>query len=298
MGVGLTALTLLQQRFGRASSALLASLCALGLAELAAVVRRGWSPARASLVAVLAAIAWVAVDPGVHDQLRTPRGAWITDVHAAALFLRRGAPARPARGQRAAVFAHWDMGFEVLDVAGRPAIVTGFGPYGSRETWAETEPAWRGDEARMLRVLDAHDAGFVMFPAAVFLAQTSPRGTGAMRRSSRGGVVVSAEFLRETPVAAMLLGGSGVSDRGVAHLAHLRPVFASPNFVRQMITAVPAVSVFERVVGARLVGAGQDGARVRVTLPLRLRHVQRAWEAATVAVGGRWSVTVPLPTAW
>ena len=93
-----------------------------------------------------------------------------------------------------------------------------------------------------------------MFPAAVFLAQTSPRGTAAMRRSSRGGVVVSADFLRETPIAAMLLGGSGVPDRGVAHLAHLRPVFASPNFVRPMLTAVPAVAVFERVRGARLVG--------------------------------------------
>jgi hypothetical protein len=137
-----------------------------------------------------------------------------------------------------------------------------------------------------------------MFPAAVFLSQSTPRGTGAMRRSSRGGVVVSADFLRETPIAAMLLGGSGVIDRGVAHLAHLRPVFASPNFVGPMVTVVPAVSVFERVAGARLVGAAPDGARVRASIPLRLRHAQRAWEATTVAAGGRWSITVPLPTSW
>jgi len=298
LGGGLVALTLLQQRFGRASSALLASLCALGLAELVAVARRRWSPARAAGASVVAALAWVTLDPGVHEQLRAPQGAWITDVHTAALFLRRGAPTHPTRGQRAAVFAHWDMGFEVLDVARRPTVVTGFGPYGSRETWRETEPAWRGDEARMLRVLDAHDAGFVMFLASVFLAQSSPRGTAAMRRSSRGGLIVSADFLRETPVAAMLIGGSGVADRGVAHLGHLRPVFASPNFVRPMITAVPAVAVFERVAGARLVGAAPDGARVRASIPLRLRHAQRAWEATTAAVGGRWSITVPLPTAW
>ncbi|MFO0626419.1 MAG: hypothetical protein U0325_12470 [Polyangiales bacterium] len=293
-------LTLLQRRFGRATVALGGALMALGVAEVATLLTKGREAWRAFVPALplAAAALWCALDPAARELMPTVRGGWILGVHEAALFLRPPPGEVIARGRRPAVFAHWVMGHEVLFLAQRPVLVTGFGPYTSRATWDELEPTWRGDEAAMLTALDAHDARFLTFPASAILSQRSASGERAVKRSARGGLVVSATFLREAPIAAALLGGSGAPSMGVRHLAGLRPIFVDRGRVQGLVTAVPTNWIYERVRGARLTGEAPRGASVVVSVPMALRDIHRRWEAVATVRGTRWSVTVPLSTGW
>jgi len=290
VGGGTLLLTLAQRRFGRANPVMFAAWTALGAAELAALLR---APTR--LAAPVAALAWALLDANARDQLRAPRGIWIQGIHEAALAIRATEPA--VHGRREGVFAHWSVGFEVLNLARRPVLVTGFGPYTSAATWAETEPAWSHDEARMLAVLDGHDARFLVFPSVAILSQPAPSGIAPVKRTGRG-VVLNAAFLREVPLAALLMGGSGAGALGVSHIAHLRPVFVDGSRVRGLVTAVPETWVFERVAGATLRGQGPEGATVTASLPMRMRDIARRWEASTTVRDGSWSLTVPLSTGW
>ncbi|MEZ4394118.1 MAG: hypothetical protein R3A48_23850 [Polyangiales bacterium] len=300
LGVGTLLLTLLQRRFGRANPPMLALWTALGLAELAELARGRISLGRKALVWVPAALAlaWCALDPEPRALFARVRGQWITGGHEAALFLRDLPPRRAVRGERPAVFAHWTLGFEAMFLGRRPALVTGFGPYASRATWAALEPTWRGDEAGLVSALDGRDARYWMFPSAAFLSQRSPRGERAVKRSARGRLVVSSEFLREVPVAAAVLGGSGAAQLGVRHFESLRPIFVDHGRVQGLSTAVPTHWVYERVRGARLEGDAPQGGPVVVSIPLALRDIRRRWEALATVRGGRWSVRVPLPTGW
>lgn len=292
LGGGLLAMTLLQSRFGRCLPALMGAWIALGLNEIVSLA--GAAPRRGALPAALAAL-WVIADPEPRALLAPVRGRWTLGSTQAALFLRRAVPA-VAPGARTGVLAHWNLGHETLHLARRPVLVAGFGPYTGARTWAEVEAVWGGDEARALAVMDAHDAGFLLFPAQALLAAGAPRRIAPVKRSVRGALVLDAAYLRAFPLAAGLLGGGGSADLGVAHLAHLRPRFASPDRVAGIATAVQQVWAFERVAGAALAGAAPTGARVVARIPLRVRETTRTWEGWTVAADGRWSLVVPLPS--
>lgn len=300
VGGGTIALALLQRRFGRSIPPVFAAWTALGLMEAFTLVRARvgrLTPTFTRAAPFALALAWSALDPNARAVLEPLRGRWITGVHEAARFLR-GRPPPVVVGQRPAVFAHWTVGFEVLTLGRRPVLVTGYGHYTSRATWDDTQGAWYADEARMLGVLDRHDASYVMFPSVALMSRASAQGTLSVKRSTRGGHVLNSAFLREVPIAALLLGGSGAEAFGVSHVAHLRPIFVDRSRIPGLNTAIPETWVYERVAGATLQGAAPDGTRVLVTLPLRLRTIERRWEAWTVARDGRWSLTVPFATSW
>ncbi len=299
VGGGLLGLALLQNRFCRALPALFGAWTALGLFELLSLVARrvkALTPSRVTAAAFALTLLWIVADPDARETFVPVRGHWMLGVHEAALYLRARAPV--ARGHRDAVLAHWTMGHEVMWLSRRPVVVAGFGPYTSREAWDDAESAWRGDEARALAVMDRHDAGYMMFPSAAVLDPPSPTGRRSVKRSARGGFALDGAYLREVPIAAAVLGGSGSVSFGVAHFEHLRPVFADGTRIAGLTSPVPGVWVYERVRGATLRGHAPDGTRVVLHLPMRVRDFERRWEAWTDARGGQWSATVPLPTGW
>ncbi len=291
MGSGLVALTLLQNRFGRAIVPLFGVWMALGTVEAVARLRR-----RADLAAVLLAGLWVVADPEPRELLRPARAGWTLGSTEAALYLRRAAPS-VSRGVGSGVLAHWTLGHEVLHLGCHPVLVAGFGPYTGVSTWAEVESVWPGDEAHAITVMRAHDAGFLVVPSQALLFAGTPRGLRPVKRSSRGERVLDSAYLRAVPLAAMVLGGGGNAALGVLHLARLRPRFASPDRLPGL-AAVQGTWVYERVEGARVEGSAPEGARVALRLPLSVRGVTRTWEAWTVSHAGRWSITVPLSTGW
>jgi hypothetical protein len=289
MGVGLVALTLLQSRFGRAVPALLAAWVALGLNEIASRLGPRGGLAAASLAAL-----WVVADPEPRELLAPVRGGWTLATTDAARFLRGAAPA-VVPGAGAGVLAYWSMGHEVLWLSRRPVLVAGFGPYAGARTWAEVESVWPGGEAHAVAVMRAHDAGFLAAPSQALMLLGVARRMSPVKRSAQGALVLDAAYLRAYPLAAMLLGGGGSASLGVPHLENLRPRFASRDRIAGLASAVPGVWVYERVAGATVRGEARDGARVTLRLAMQVRDARRVWEAWTVARGGRWAVTVPLP---
>lgn len=289
MGGGLIALTLLQSRFGRALPPLMAAWIALGLNELAARVGPRGGLAAASLAAL-----WLAADPEPRELLAPVRGGWTLATTDAARFLRGAAP-RVTPGAGAGVLAHWSMGHEVLYMARRPVLVAGFGPYTGARTWAEIESVWPGSEAHAVAVMRAHDAGFLTAPSQALMLLGGARRMSPVKRGARGALVLDSAYLRAYPLAATLLGGGGSAALGVRHLEHLRPRFASRDRIPGIASAVPGVWVYERVAGATVRGEARDGATVTLRLAMQARDARRVFEAWTVARGGRWAVTVPLP---
>lgn len=288
MGGGLIALTLLQSRFARAIPPLMGAWIALALNEFASRWGRAGSPA-----AVALAVLWVGVDPEPRELLKPVTGRWTLATTEAARFLRE-VPPRVSRGVGAGVLAHWSMGHEVLLMARRPVLVAGFGPYTGARTWSEVESVWPGSESYAIEVMRAHDAGFITAPSQALMLAGGPR-MSPVKRNARGALVLDSAYLRAVPLAAMLLGGGGSASLRVHHLAHLRPRFASRDRIPGLLSAVPGVWVFERVAGARVRGEAPEGATVLLRLPLQVHDATRVWEAWTVARGGRWEITVPLP---
>lgn len=286
--VGLTALWVAQMRFGRALAPI-AGVC-LGVGAAAISARLADARARRGLPMILAL-------------------ALLLDPRSRAWFPRRP-PTQPpeviaARLVRAlvppgeAVFTTWPDANAVSSVGARPVLVSSFGSYTAPETFWRAERAWLGDEDALVDFLAPRGVRW-MLAGATHLggSAVAPHSPEALARDGEGRRAFNLDFFRRTPLAALVLGGSGPPRTGVAHLRRWMPRAAVGLELQSAHERVPSLWLYERVAGATLTGQGAPGAIVTLTTPLRVdgfanRHV--AW--TRVARDG-WRLTVALPTSW
>jgi asparagine N-glycosylation enzyme membrane subunit Stt3 len=284
LAAALAGLTLLQVRFGRVFTPFLAVAAGLALAWLAVRLRPAgrWAPL-APLVAALALL-----DPAVRSSLGTVRDPVPNGMLELARELRR----HPA-GSDPGVLTPWDMANEVLVLAGRPVVVTGFGPYPDPAAYWETAKAYTVSEEELLPWLAGRRVGWVVAGAANLFGRV--RSAEAPIPFTKGDF--DPRWLRETPSAPLLIGGSGVPALGVRHFGRLLPAAASTRIVGGLKRPLPVTWLYEVVAGAELTGQGPPGARVVLEIPLREHgrpHTWRAW--ADAGPDGRWRMRVALPT--
>ncbi len=280
----LAGLTLLQVRFGRVFVPFLALAAGLALAWLAGRLRpAGRLAPLAPLVAALALL-----DPAVRAGLGTSRDPIPNAMVEVARELRRR-PAGPSPG----VLAPWDLANEVLTLAGRPVVVTGFGPYPDPAAYWETVKAYTASEEELLPWLAGRRVGWVVAGAANLFGRV--RSADALIPFSNG--EFDPRWLQGTPSAPLLIGGSGVPALGVRHFGHLMPILAATRVVKGLKSPLPVIWLYAVVAGAELTGRAPAGARVVLEVPLTEHgrpHTWRAW--ADAGADGRWQLRVPLPT--
>jgi hypothetical protein len=190
------------------------------------------------------------------------------------------------------------MGFALLELGRRPVVVSGFGPYLSREAFDSVERAWRGTEDEMLALMAQRDLGYVVTGAASYLTIPTTDGALPFRRAPDGRGLLNGAYFRRVPLSPLIVGGSGAPEIGVAHVAHLMPRFASPQTVGGLDVPVPRLWVYERVAGARLTGAAESGRRIVARITLQAPGRGFEYVAWAIANDGRFTVTIPLPTAF
>jgi Archaeal glycosylation protein B long peripheral domain len=300
--VVLTALTLVQSRFGRELVVLLAiataitidAAAAAALARLAPRTSTGKIPVGALGLALAAC---VIVDPAFRLYLAPRPPPPLAALPAAALYLRDHTPP-VAPGSASGVLAPWDMGFAVVELGRRPVVVSGWGPYLSREAFDAVERAWRGTEDEMLALMSERDLGYVVAGASSYLPIPSADGALPFVRAPDGRGLLNGAYFRRMPMSPLIVGGSGAPEIGVSHLLHLMPRFASPQTVGGLDVPIPRLWVYERVAGARLTGAAASDGRVVARLPLESPGRRLEYVAWADSKDGRFTITVPLPTAF
>lgn len=283
----LALLTLLQARFGRVFVPVLAASGGLALAFTAERLPRlpRWA---ASALPALAALALAVLDPRVRDTAFPAPDPVPDGAVEAALDLRGRAP-----GPSPGVLAPWDLGHQLVALAGRPVMTTGFGPYPDPEAYDEATRAFTLSERELLPLLERRRAGWVVAGAANLYG----RVRGPTAPIPFAGRALSSRWLAEVPSAPLLLGGSGVPALGVRHFGHLMPVFASARTVGGLAGALPVLWTYQVVAGARLHGRAAPGTRVVLEVPLTEHGRAHAWRAfADADAEGTWSMTVPVPT--
>jgi asparagine N-glycosylation enzyme membrane subunit Stt3 len=280
----LAALTLLQGRFGRVFVPFLALGAGLALAWLAVRLRPDgrWAPL-APLVASLALL-----DPAVRATLGTTRDPIPNGMVEVARELRRR-----SAGSNPGVLTPWDMANEVLVLAGRPVVVTGFGPYPDPAAFWETGKAYTVGEDELLPWLAGRRVGWVVAGAANLFGRV--RSAEALIPFAAGDF--DPRWLQGTPSAPLLIGGSGVPALGVRHFERLMPVLASTRIVGGLKRPLPVIWLYEVVAGAELTGRVSAGSRLMLEIPITEHGRPHTWRAAAAAgPDGRWRLRVPLPT--
>jgi asparagine N-glycosylation enzyme membrane subunit Stt3 len=291
LALAMTGLAVLQIRFGRPAVPVLAAAGGVALAALLArlPVRPGLAHAGAPVLALMifagdrAAWAATAAQPPDKD-----------DALVAAAF-----DLRPLRSCETApgVLAPWDMGHQVNVLGRRPVVANGFGSYLDAEGYEEVGKAYTLAESELLAWMERRRVGYVVAGITTFEGKVLGPGTGMPLTTLDGVGALDAAYLRGVPLAAAILGGSGIPDAGVPHLTRLMPRFASLQIARELPFPVPVLWTFEVVEGARVRGRAPAHARVVLEIPLVERgrsHVWRAWTDA--GADGRYELTVPLPT--
>jgi Archaeal glycosylation protein B long peripheral domain len=280
----LAGLTLLEMRFGRVYTAFLAVATGLVLAWLAEQLRpAGRLAPLAPMVAALALL-----DPSARAALGTTRDPLPNGMVEVARELR-GRDAGPNPG----VLAPWDMANEVLVLAGRPVVVTGFGPYPDPAAYRETVKAYTVGEEELLPWLAGRRVGWVVAGAANLFGRV--RSADALIPFAAG--EFDPRWLRGAPSAPLLIGGSGVPALGVRHFGRLMPIFAATRTVGGLKSPLPVIWLYEVVAGAEVAGRAPAGSRVVLEIPLREHGRPHTWRAfADAGPDGRWSLRVPLPT--
>jgi asparagine N-glycosylation enzyme membrane subunit Stt3 len=283
VALALAALTLLQVRFGRVFAPFLA--VAAGLTAFRISARLG---ERSAAVAVPLLATVLLLDPAVRAALAPAEDPVPNAMVEVARELRHHLPG-PAPG----VLTPWDLGNEVLTLAGRPVVATGFGPYPDPSAYWETVMAFSSGEAELLPWLARRRVGWVAAGAANLFGRV--RSADALIPFSAGDF--DHRWLQGTPSAPLLIAGSGIPSLGVHHFEHLMPVLASTRTVGGLKRPLPVIWLYEVVAGATLHGEAQTRARVVVEIPISEHGRSHTWRAWTDADGeGRWSMRVPLPT--
>jgi asparagine N-glycosylation enzyme membrane subunit Stt3 len=289
--LGMAALAVLQLRFGRPAVPALAASAGIAVAALSArapvgpALRRWLAPALVLAALLADAAVWRAVAPGRLDKGDALVGA--------ALDLRGAAPGEPAPG----VLAPWDMGHEVNVIGGRPVVANGFGSYLDADGFAEVERAYALGERELLAWMARRRLGYAVAGLTTFYGRVPGPGSGTPLTARGDEGALDAVYLRAVPLAAAILGGSGLPAAGVPHLARLMPRYASLPIAVELPFPVPVLWTFEVVAGARVEGLAQPFARVVLEVDLVERGRPHVWQAWTDArADGRFAMVVPLPT--
>jgi hypothetical protein len=288
---GLTLLTLLQVRFGRALAPLLGAAAGLALALLLRPLARRGRPALRPLLAPALLGLLLMVDPPTFGLTQLAPVAGLQPVEEAALDLRnRPLPAGPAAG----VLSSWTFGHQ-LEVLGRvPVVVNGFGSYPDEAGFWRAEQSLRGSAEALDAYLEANRIGAVVAGPATIGVELA--GPGGVKPFGSSGLVEA--YLRALPLSPLLIAGSAVPGWAVGHLPHLMPRHASAAWVAGLPFQLPALWTYERVRGATVRGAARPGARVEAELRFsehRRPHTYRAFTAA--GPDGAWTLVLPLPSA-
>jgi hypothetical protein len=248
----LVAMAFLQRRFAEGLAGPAAVVLAVGLC------RFPWCERRRALVGL--GVLAVAAHPGV------VRTTWNRSVHGVLWFesdkLARERDLRAAcrwlreQPQAGAVLAQWDQGHLIEWVARRPTLASNFGGY-LGERWLDP---WRvltaADEDGVQDVLAERDVRFVL------LASDWMRNRVPMSGMNPD---------LDTCLAARLLPrGEPGRDPALDDLGTLR-----------LVHRVPGAWVHEHVAGALVVGTGEPGETLRVSLTVRLDGHPVEWSAAS-----------------
>jgi asparagine N-glycosylation enzyme membrane subunit Stt3 len=288
LSAALLAMTLVQVRFGRVFGPFLAVNVALALDLLAGVALRAVRRVRlVGIATALLALVLAVADPRLRGMLRPAAPRDLPPDAEAALALRPapGASQEDAPG----VVAPWGSGHLVALLSGRPVVVNGFGTYLDEATFWQLQRVAAMDAAAFDRLMEERRIGWIL-AGAPFIGP-EPMAPGP------GGWVLAPDAMRGLPMSPLLIAGSGIPDRGVPHLAHLMPFFATSQVVPGIAFPLPWLWGYQRVPGARLTGEAAPGARVVIEVAFTERqrpHLWRAW--ADAERDGRWQMVVPLPT--
>jgi hypothetical protein len=303
----LVPLVLMQNRFGQIASANYAVCLALCLSAGAERVAR-WMAASTGgtaeggvgtpsfyLVAFVAALGLL--DPAIRHELRWQDRGEPSAIEAVSLYL---ANAMPGAGLAPGVLAGWGYGHTVLRLTGRPVLTAGFGPYTGERSFLEAQSFPFLDESALGELMDRRRLGFVVtgmraeFPAPGD-RPGDPRKPFLYDATTRR-VVPSAGYFQRHPLMSTILGGTGIAELGVAHVAHLMPLFASPQAAQGLGFPLQRLWLFERVPGATLRGRARASALVVARTGLEIYGAPTAYSAWTRAdATGRFELVIPLP---
>jgi hypothetical protein len=304
--VALVTLTLLQMRFDRVLAPLLCVAVALALAAAAGPLSRllearpaGWArgPVLARWLPVPLVLALVVADPAMRELLVPVPAREQSALESTSLYLKDQQDPRP---DAPGVLASWDRGHPLLRLSGRPVLTAGFGPWTGRQSFAEAEGFMKLDGSGLEALMERRKVSWVVTGMAAAFPARSDRGPDANKpfywNASTQRVAWSSIYFKARPVTPLILGGGGDPQRGLPHVATLRPRFASPHGAIGLGFPMPRLWLYERVPGAHLVGDAEPGALVEAVVPLRIRGELApyiAWSRADSI--GHFVLVVPLP---
>lgn len=291
----------LQSRFGRPLLPLLCAWTAIGLASAgASIARRLQRPEAHGAIAALAlgASAMVALDPSTRGTLASqpePRG--FAPNHEIGLILR--AQAIPAvRGAGAGVLAPWDISNDILNLSGRPVVLSGFGPYSHPRLHASAYQALESTSDDLDRWMQAHDTNTLVASLSLAFHIADDRSGLPVFDHADGRMTPNPDYLHARPNGVLWLGGGGFPERSIPHAKHFLPVFATSRVIENLPLVVPTYWIYERVQGAHIVGDLPADGRVTAEVPLAVRGVTRPWIAWSDSSARRFEMVVPMPTSY
>lgn len=185
------------------------------------------------------------------------------------------------------VMGPWPLGHIIETVGRRPTVVTNFGDDLGPENFRLMRRYYLAAEGEAAVLLDDLGVRYVIAQRGkLFLGGDEPRP---------GSMLHSLWFLDGTSWRPPHGGASGAA---VPALKRHRLVFESRPIHPRNPAGHPAFKVFEFVPGARVVGRGRPGARIRVALPVRTNLKRRfLYETeAGVGAGGEYRIRLPYAT--
>jgi asparagine N-glycosylation enzyme membrane subunit Stt3 len=296
-------LTARQSRFARELGPLLVIAVALGVRELAdRLLRRTPPRGQAGTASERDARPWLAALLGVAlafspsaTRNRIPAAAAEAPVGAQAASLYLADHARPrASGSRAGALTDSFSGAFMMWPARVPVVANNMGDR------PQVRAALTGTEQHALAFMAQRDLQwFVPSTNDYALIVLKPAAERLIAADDAGRARLNAHFLQRVPLAISVLGGGGIPEAAVAHLAHLLPRWVSADGMGGLPFFLPAAWVYERVRGAQIHGVTAKAALVVARTELLARGQPlpyAAWVRADER--GEFTLTVALPSAY
>ncbi len=305
----LVLLSLVQNRFGQALTPYYAVVTGFAFARVAEALA-GWAaPALARLRSGLAAagkpafvlgalmLVVLAPDRVIREELRWDAVREPTAIEAAALFLR----SQPPEPGREGALAAWYYGHTVRVLGQRPVLTAGFGPWTGEEGFEAAQRFMQGTESELIDLMERRRLGHVVtgMRAQIPVSGDSEHRDDRpfVRQATTNHVAINPRHFQNSPLAPLILGGSGMPGIDVGHVQQLRPVYATPWSTQAIGIPIFQLWVYERVEGARIVGRVDPEARVIARTGILL-HGERvpytAWTGADA--NGDYELVIPLPS--
>jgi dolichyl-diphosphooligosaccharide--protein glycosyltransferase len=206
---------------------------------------------------------------------------------------------RPAYG----TITRWGFGHTVIGLGRRPTMAAGF--VGTLPGTLRTQPFFvEEDPDRALAFAQANRVRYLVLESAPDAVATALYALGQEERCRRLVGEGTAALYRsgEVPVVLRLWSSLGGAEEREGRIfpgtRHFRPLWDGVGEVPAGGGRARRILIFEAVPGARLAGAAPPGTRVWATLALDTRTEQGLpWvETAVAGAGGRWEMTLPIPT--